>query len=74
MFAALAERLAEERELAEMPAGIIASVIANVNRDSKKQPTPYAPTDFMPSYKKKPQTTEEQIALFEGLARAKPGE
>lgn len=33
-------------------AGVIASTIANVNRDPKKQPRPFEPADFIP------QTTE----------------
>ena len=40
------EPFGEER--ADVRAGIIASVIANVNRDRKKRPEPFAPQDFMP--------------------------
>jgi hypothetical protein len=32
----------------DLRAGIVASVLANVNRDSKKRPKPYRPADFMP--------------------------
>lgn len=35
---------------ADMRAGIVASVIANVNRDPKKKPQPYKADDFMPKY------------------------
>lgn len=31
-------------------AGTIAAVIANANRDSKKQPTPFFATDFVPDW------------------------
>ena len=40
------EPFGEER--ADLRAGIIASVIANVNRDPKKRATPFTPQDFMP--------------------------
>lgn len=39
-------------ERADLRAGIVASVIANVNRDAKKHPEPFAPGDFMPFYEK----------------------
>lgn len=32
----------------DLRSGIIASVIANVNRDRNKQPQPFIPEDFMP--------------------------
>lgn len=34
----------------DLRAGIVASVIANVNRDPKKKGQPFKPTDFMPDY------------------------
>jgi hypothetical protein len=37
-------------ERADLNAGIIASVIANVNRDPRKQMTAYTAADFMPNY------------------------
>lgn len=40
------EPFGEER--ADMRAGIIASVIANVNRDPKRRSQPFTPQDFMP--------------------------
>ena len=36
----------------ELGNAVIASTIANVNRDSKKRLTPYAPFEFMPYYHK----------------------
>lgn len=38
----------------DIQAGVIASVIANVNRDTKKQKKPFSITDFMPFVEKKP--------------------
>lgn len=53
------EPFGEER--ADLRAGIVASVIANVNRDPKKRKEPYAPLDFMP-YTERPKPTPEQVA------------
>lgn len=43
--------------------GIIASTIANVNRDAKRQPKPYRPQDFMPVWtrKAKKEQSEEEM-------------
>jgi len=58
----------------DLRAGIIASTLANANRDSRKRPRPYAPHEFMPYYERAP---EEPEALFErfsrDLAAAAPG-
>ncbi len=48
-------------ERADLRSGIVASVLANVHRDSKRRPSPYEPTDFMPFYTK-PKPTPEQLA------------
>ena len=40
------EPLGEER--ADLRSAIVASTLANVNRDSKRHPQPYRPKDFMP--------------------------
>ena len=37
-------------ERADLNAGIIASTIANVNRDSKVRPEPFTASDFIPKY------------------------
>jgi hypothetical protein len=37
-------------ERADLRMGILASVIANVNRSSKHKPTPYKPADFIPDF------------------------
>jgi hypothetical protein len=36
------------KERDELGFGVVASTIANVNRDSKKKATPFVPKDFMP--------------------------
>lgn len=42
------EPFGEER--ADLRAGIVASTVANVNRDAKKQKKPFAAQDFMPKF------------------------
>lgn len=37
-------------ERGDLQAGIVASTVANVNRDPKKQKRPFAPQDFMPKF------------------------
>lgn len=55
--------------------GMLASVIANVNRDKKKQRKPFEPQDFMPQRntkvetQKEEQTWEEQARIIEMWAR-----
>jgi len=52
----------------DLRAGIIASTIANVNRDQKKQRKPFTPKDFMPVWDRPPkqeQTPEEQRKIIE---------
>ena len=52
--------------------GIIASVLANVNRDSKRTPTPFKHEDFIPpAYrmdKPKKQGIEVMKALLDGIS------
>lgn len=50
VFAEL-EPFGEER--ADLRAGIVASVIANVNRDPKKQKKAFRPQDFLPEFGKR---------------------
>jgi hypothetical protein len=55
-------------EVEDWRAGMIASTIANVNRDPKKQRKPYTPKDFMPQRdvpQKEEQTWEEQAEILE---------
>ena len=46
-------------EVEDWRAGLIASTIANANRDPKKTRKPFAPKDFMPQYDQ-PKQVEEQ--------------
>ncbi len=49
---------------ADIHAGLIASVIANVNRDSKTKPEPFSIEDFMLFERQYvPEETEEQAAM-----------
>lgn len=53
--------------------GMLASVVANANRDPKKKRKPYEPQDFMPRRDRQPsqeQTWEEQARILEAWARA----
>ncbi len=70
----------KEREAADerrfFCAGVVASVVANVNRDPKKKREPFTPQDFMPQGAPKPkkkQAVEEQIALATAITRANKG-
>jgi hypothetical protein len=45
---ALAERHREQDRRADYRAALVASVLANVNRDPKRRSEPYTPFDFMP--------------------------
>ena len=60
-------------ERADLRAAIVASTIANVNRDSKRRPQPFKPVDFMPYQHVEPETPErlsERIrASFRGFKR-----
>jgi len=48
-------------ERADLRSGIVASVIANVNRDPKKRRKPYSPEDFMPKPRQKERRTGTQM-------------
>ena len=65
------EPFGEER--ADLRMGILAALIANVNRDPKKTPQPFTPQDFMPNFddslREKPkQTAKELYAMFRNWA------
>ena len=50
------EPFGDEEHQSYWRSGMIASTIANANRDSKKQRQPFKPEDFMPSYESTPET------------------
>ena len=53
-----------EKTIGDRRAARICSIIANVNRDKKKKPTPFSEEDFMPQEKKKKKKvmTNDEIA------------
>lgn len=75
---ALISRKADLRKMhkkeADYRAGIISSVIANVNRDRKKKTQPYKPEDFVPKKKKQTQQSwQKQLKIVEFLNEAYGG-
>lgn len=63
-------------ERADLQAGIIAAVIANVHRDHKRRPQPYRPEDFMPDFgRERPeQTWQQQLGIVQMLNAAFGGQ
>jgi len=62
-------------EQSDFRAAQICCILANINRDPKKKPTPYKVQDFMPKYKSvKKQTPEQQFELVKVLNAAFGGE
>lgn len=52
----------------------ICQILANVNRDSKKTPTPYSEKDFLFDFigaEKKPQTADEMKSILRGMKKGK---
>ncbi|MBX7237669.1 MAG: DUF4035 domain-containing protein [Caldilineales bacterium] len=49
----------------DLHAGIVASTIANVNRERNREP--YSPLDFMPFQPRPQQSWQDQLALVEQL-------
>lgn len=60
-FAAL-EPFGDER--ADLRMGILASVIANVNRDPKRRAQPYEPKDFLPRFEEE-EPEENQAKMLQ---------
>ena len=63
----------------DLQAGIVASTVANVNRDPDKRREPFSPHDFMPKWEeaeaeKPKQTWQEQLAFAEALNAAFGGQ
>jgi len=59
------EPFGEER--ADLRMAMLASLIANVNRDKKRRPNPFLPKDFMPKFEHEEQTPDQQLAFVEAL-------
>ena len=62
-FYLLAERYKETEKMLDYRQGIVATLLANSNRDPKKRKKPYVPSDFFPSlsHKKKVAKSPEQL-------------
>jgi len=63
------------QQRADLRAGIVSSVIANVHRDAKKRPEPYGPGDFLPKFQENgservKQSPEAMLGLVEVMNRA----
>ena len=56
----------------DVGAGIVASTIANVNRDPKKRKKPFSPSDFVPQFgtEKKERDWQDLLAHVEMLNAA----
>ena len=73
------EPFGEERS--DLRSGIVASVIANSNRDPKRQSRPFKPSDFMPQFqaaadkaaKRVPLTDASEWEGIKAMARAVGG-
>lgn len=55
------EPFGEER--ADLRSAIVASVIANANRDGKRRPRPFSPRDFMPYADRQSKTGKQQAVV-----------
>ncbi|MFZ5816303.1 MAG: phage tail assembly protein T [Bacillota bacterium] len=57
----------------DLRAGIVASTVANANRDPKRRRRPFAPQDFMPTWDRgeaREQSPEEQFRIIQALHTA----
>lgn len=74
-FVALQQRYEDRQKREDYRAGLIASIVANVNRDTKHQPTPWEWTEFFPAWKEpepaRGQTSEEMHALLMAWAKSR---
>lgn len=64
-FSLLMERREDEHRRADLRAGIVASLIANVHRS--KDAEMFTPEMFMPGYRPKQQTPEEMSRIMHGI-------
>ena len=63
----------DEKKVDERFAARICSIIANVNRDSKKKPTPYKEDDFI-AKERKPMSREQLKTMLKAITIAHGGE
>jgi hypothetical protein len=70
----LADRRTEDRRLASLRAGVIASVIANTHRDPSKTPEAFVPSDFFTGLDetedgvKEEQSDEDMLLTLKGIS------
>jgi hypothetical protein len=57
-------------ERSDLRAGIVASTIANANRDSKQRRRPYTPQDFMPDFESREESGEKSPEEVYALMRS----
>jgi hypothetical protein len=57
-----------ERE--DLRSGIVASTIANANRDPKKRPRPFTPDQFMPRFDREDVADDDELDEDEAAAHA----
>ena len=60
-FHIIGKRLDADVRRHDLGFGIVASVVANVNRDPKKRKKPYQASDFMPTYEIKKKHTPQSL-------------
>jgi flagellar basal body rod protein FlgB len=71
-FSKLVEYFKMNEKVKDYRAGIIATMIANANRDAKKKKTPYKPSDFFPSLlekQKEEKSPEEMLRIAETITK-----
>lgn len=74
-FNALTDRYIQDQENQDLRAALICSILANVNRDTKKRHKPFEPKDFMPQRRPtKPKTDEQMKEDLAALTIALGGE
>jgi hypothetical protein len=70
-------RLEPFEQRADYRMAVLASLLANANRDEKKKPEPYTPKDFMPQAQREEppaQTMEQQLTIVQMLHEAFGGD
>lgn len=65
----------ENKEYADnMRNANILCMLANINRDKKKKPTPFKPIDFMPKKEKKVMDVDAMAKMLKGFTKAYGGD
>ena len=69
-FNAMCKRFQSREERMDFHAGLICSVLANINRDPKRKTDPYTAKDFMPGQPVGRKDWAAQKAALHGIAKA----